>query len=256
MDFEKALELAGSELVSLGEGLKNCLGTKLVPGMTNHVIEYGTLSDGHECITPAQRYFQSWREIWSRAMGQKMSKSMAMIYQADLLDAKEDLKHAGTPSEELRAQAKVLQAETNLTNVLVEMENRDRELRKFNEIRMRLEPEVMAKYPGGIEEAEPDNWKAIFEYRMLKDQTRPNTKEAVHNICLDPVTKASLGVKYNRMDAVAPLALTEKSAIQQLASGDVKKYLELYEGHIEAKKQVEHQKTQGKGQQNGSLAGH
>lgn len=145
--FEKICDLADSNLVELSADLKKELGKRLVLGHTRHMIRYGILSDGCEHITDAQRYYQCYREQYSRAQSIKLEKVQAMKAQADLLDSKQEKKDATTPQDNLRADANYLDAETKLLNCLVGIEDKMRELDELNKIRCELEPIVEKKYP-------------------------------------------------------------------------------------------------------------
>ena len=63
-EFEKILEMAEDERIKLAEGFKGLLHTELMFGQSMYLCRYGTLSDGHEKFTDAQKYYQAIREMW------------------------------------------------------------------------------------------------------------------------------------------------------------------------------------------------
>lgn len=221
-EFEKILELSSDSRVDLAQSFKDLLHKKLVLGQTRYLCRYGTLSDGHEKLTPAQRYYQAIKEMWFIGNNIAVQKAQAMNAQADYMDAKEAVESAKKDSEKIRAESKALTAHRQLVSALVSIEDQMRMLDEYNKIRIELEPYIEERYPGGIEQAEEESWRAVFEYRMSKGQI-----ERIDNVPLPPVVKAELGLKYGRPDAIAPLAITEKQAIGAFAGGDVKKFIDL-----------------------------
>lgn len=217
--YNKLLELTSEDTVELGASFKDLLHKKLVLGQTRYVCRYGTLSDGHEKITDAQRYFQAIKEMYCLASNIRAQKANAMIAQADILDAQEALSKATNEAEKLRATGKLMQHQERLLNSLVTVEDQLRMLDEFNKIRQELEPAVEAKYPLGIEQAEEDNWRAVFEYRMIKSQSTGG--ERTDNIPLPPESKAELGARYNRFDAIAPKIVADRAATLAPASDKV-----------------------------------
>lgn len=209
MEYEKILEIADSGNVELALSFKEEINKKLALGMTRYVCRYGTLSDGHEKLTEAQKYFQAIKEMWSLGTSMSFQKVSAMKAQADLLDAEESLEKAEKKSDKLRAEAKILEAKNALTISLVNIQDLERQLDEFNKVRLELAPIVEAMYPEGIEQAEEDSWKAVFEYRAMKGDG------TVQNIPLEPHTKAKLGVKYGNMQAIAPLAFADRFAFNR-----------------------------------------
>jgi len=222
-EFEEIIELAGSEVVQLSESFKDDVNKSLCLGMTRYVCRYGTLGDGHEHITPAQRFFQAKKEMWYRGVNIRQSEIDAKKAQADYLDGKGDLIHAEMDHQELnpskdkevqglykdakilKAQAKVEQGKLNLQVSLVNAHDSHRQLDEFHRVYKELKPLVEKRYPEGIEQAEPDNWKAVLNYRMHKSLIPGQNNERTDNIPLPPEEKAVLGVKYNRPEMVAPL---------------------------------------------------
>jgi len=168
VDYNKVLELLNDDKIELAKSFKDQINKKLALGMTKYVCKNGTLSDGHEKITDAQRYFQSIKEMYYYSIELENQRVLAMEAQADLMDAEELINVAKKPSQKLRAEAKLLKAKTALTNCLVNIEDKKRCLSAFNEVREELKEKVESQYPEGIEQAEEDNWKAVARYRMYK----------------------------------------------------------------------------------------
>lgn len=215
--FEKISAITDSDLVNEGADLpKVYLHKWLVLGQTEHVCRYGTLSDGHEKITPSQRYAQAIKEMYHIALNMRDQRAVAMEAKADLMEAREALETAKTEAEKLRSQAKLQRAETRLMSALVTIEDQQRMLRTYDSVRKELGPEVEAMYPEGIEQAEPANWQAVAEYRSIKERVPGVAKERLDNIPLDPVHKAKLGVHLGRLDAIAPLMVTHREALGQI----------------------------------------
>lgn len=206
-EYERVLALVDSEQVGLATSFKSLMHKELCLGQTRYVCRYGTLSDGHERITDAQRYYGAIKEMYSLSGNIRLCKASAMLAQADLLDAKEEEANAVKESDRLRALGKALQAQEKLLTALVTVEDQLRQLDEYDQVRKELMPTVTTQYPNGIEQAEPDNWRAVYEYRMLKEQTPGIARERTDNIPLNPVDKAMLGYKHGRLDSVAPLAI-------------------------------------------------
>lgn len=206
MEYEKILEIAESGNVELALSFKEEINKKLALGMTRYVCRYGTLSDGHEKLTDAQKYFQAIKEMWSLGTSMSFQKVSAMKAQADLLDAEDSLKESKKESDILRAKARILEAKNALTVSLVNIQDLERQLDEFNKVRLELAPVVEAMYPEGIEQAEEDSWKAVFEYRAMKGDHK------VQNIPLRTEIKAELGLNTGNIEAIAPLAFSNKES--------------------------------------------
>jgi hypothetical protein len=214
--IDKILALSGDDRVKLGDEFKSLLHTHLVLGQTRWVCRYGTLSDGHEKITPAQRYYQAIKEMYALSQNIKNVKAQALIAEADHLDAKAELIAAVKQSDKLRADAKIMMAETKLMNCLVTIEDQLRMLDEYNTIRLELKTEVETKYPEGIEQAEKDNWMAVYHYRMYKSQTPGLAKEVTSNVPLPQDLKAELGAQWGRMDSIASFAVNKPKLADNL----------------------------------------
>lgn len=209
MEFDKILQIANSDVVNKGIDLpKVYLHKWLVLGQTEHVCKYGTLSDGHEKITASQRYAQALKEWYYLSVNIRSQRSIAKRAQADLLDAQDELKQAETAQDILRAEADLDDAQTRLLSSLVSIEDQMRMVRVYEAEAKSLSGLVEGQYPEGIEQAEEDNWKAVLEYRMMKERVQGMARESTSNIPLSPQTKAELGYKHGRLDAVAPLAIS------------------------------------------------
>lgn len=226
-EYDQILELSDSDVVQLADAFKDELHTELVLGQTRWVCRYGTLSDGHECLTDAQRYYQAKKEMYYLSQSIIESKYAAMVAKADLMDAQDALTtlqadQNAKASDLLRAEAAVLKAQHTIVTQLVSIEDRSRCLDEYNKIRLELQTTVQTQYPDGIEQAEKDNWATVFEYRMLDGVTKGKAAQ-ISNIPLPPEKKLQLGVKWGRLDAAAPkLAIENRnfrtlSEIQQTA---------------------------------------
>jgi hypothetical protein len=227
--IDKILSLANSESVRLGESFKELLNKELCLGMTRYVCRFGTLSDGHEKITNAQRYYQAIREMWNYANSIAETKCVALEAQADLLDAKEMSVAAETESQSLRALVAVTRAERKLTSALVMIEDQMRCLDEFNKVRLELKDEIQTKYPNGIEQSEHDNWVAVAEYRA-KNRSISHNQNLTH-VPLDPITKAEIGLQLDAPEMTAWLSGLEKDAIQQLSGGNLSKFIAIAKQH-------------------------
>jgi len=208
-EFKKLVELADSPEIKLSQDFKNLLHTHLVLGQTRHVCRHGTLSEGHDKITPAQRYYQAMKEMYYLSGAIQDFKAAGMEAQADLLDAEGELKYLLADEENrtadiLRAEAKLLRAQRAIVDNLVSVEDRMRMVDEYNKVRLELKDYVESKYPEGIEQAEMDNWTAVHKWKALR-QKATGTIERVTNICLPPEVKALEGIKMGKLDSAAAL---------------------------------------------------
>lgn len=217
-DYDKILTITDGENVKLADSFSDYLGTRLVMGQTRYVCRYGTLSDGHEKITSAQRYYQAIKEMWVLRSSMKRMQADAMLAQADLLDAKEQLHKAATEIERLRANGKIIHAKESLISTLTTVRDQERMIDEYNKIRMELATEVEARYPAGIEQAEADNWRAVAEYRMLKQNVPGSMPERLDNIPMSPEDKARFGLETGRADAVAPLMISNQAKFLEITN--------------------------------------
>lgn len=232
-EYDKILEISSDDRVELASSFKDLIHKKLCLGQTRYTCRYGTLSEGHGKITPAQRYYQAIKEMWSISKNIKHQKVMAKRAQADLLDAQTATEQAKTGGDRLRAEAAIDEASMKLIDALVNVEDAMRMLDEYNKVREELEAEVDAKYPLGIEQAEQDNWIATYEWEKL----RGNEKES-WRIPLPPEVKGQLGLEYKCIESLAPLIVTHKLEFESIPNEDVdkpRKFLEL----ITQPKQIE-----------------
>lgn len=217
-DFDRLIELANSKEVAEGVGLPEIqLHKWLVLGQTDYLCEHGTLSDGHEKFTPAQKYAQSLRELYNISLSVKQYEASAMIAKADFIDGEAILAAAGTDSEKLRAKAQILKAQTALLSSLVQVEDATRMLRFYSRASAVLKPIVEQQYPGGIETAEQDNWEAVALYRLEKEKTPGLARERLDHLPLPPERKAVIGYASGRHDAIAPLMIVNPARCEEIA---------------------------------------
>lgn len=224
-EYNKLLTLTTDDRVELADSFKSLLHTSLVLGQTRYMCRYGTLSDGHEKITPSQRYYQSIKEMWYIGQSIRDQRTIAMESQADLMDAEESLDKATKASDKLRAEAKIQRAKNRIISALVMVEDQMRMLDEYNAIRQELKPQVEAQYPKGIEQAEQDNWVALAKYRHIKGQTPGIARPTMSDVPLDPVTKAQLGVLFNRPDMFAGLMVDKEDDIRKLGDSGLNEYV-------------------------------
>lgn len=224
--FDAILKLTESDLVNAGIELpKIQLHKWLVFGQTDYLCRYGTLSDGHEKFTPAQKYAQALREYYGLAENSKRMKAQAKIAMADYLDAKSALDASVSAAEKLRNEGKMELAEAQLTTCLVTAEDQMRMIKTYAAVCNELGPVVEKQYPNGIEQAEMDNWVAVAKYRNIAGGITGNAR--MDNIPLPAHIKAELGMAYQRVDMVAPLMVEREKEIRELPTGSVAEFLGL-----------------------------
>jgi len=214
--IENILKITSDERVELGVQMKELLNKELCLGMTRWVCRHGTLSDGFEKITPAQKYYQAIREVYNLSNNIRGNKAQALKAHADLLDAQEALALAEKPSQKLRAEADVMIATDRIAYLLVHVEDQMRQLDEFYKVYKELQPEVRAKYPEGIEQAEEDNWQAVAQYRLIKAQTPDLHKADMAAVPLPYETKAKYGLQFQRPDMMAPMILSDEKKMTEL----------------------------------------
>lgn len=207
-DFDKIIQLTSSKEIQDGADLpKVYLHKWLCLGQTEYVCANGTLGDGFEKLTDSQKYAQAIKELYSVSVSIKSNQAQAKRAKADLIDAVDLIESATKSSDKLRAEASKEEAETRLYTLLVSIEDQMRQAKVYHRCISVLGPSVEAQYPGGIEQAEPDNWATVFQYRMQKGRVPGLATPQIDNIPLDTATKAALGYQYGRLDAIAPLAI-------------------------------------------------
>lgn len=226
--FENVLKKADDSSVELTEEIKQLLGTELQFGMSTYVCQNGTLSDGFEKITPAQRYYQSVKECWTYANSLQDSKANALQLQTKLKVALIlDKLFGWLPVFGFYFQGKKMQSVRTMAALLMEIEDKTRVLNAFNESRLKLMPEVRAKYKS-IEEAEPDNWEAVLKFRIARQKI--GKQEFLNHVPGTAEEKALIGVAYNAPEAAMWLAVEKEKEIDAF-NGDMIKYLESI-GHL------------------------
>lgn len=196
-EYESILRLSQDDKVELSESFKELIGKELCFGETRYMVRHGVLSEGHLRLTPAQRYYASIKEMWVAGQSIRRNKATAMIAQADLLEAQEQLETAEKPSQKMRWEGKSLQAKETILDCLVSIQDTTRKLDELNKIRLELQPEVQSKYPEGIEQSEKDNWKVVAEHQAMI------SPQPLSWIPLEREEKAKLGLKYKRTDLMA-----------------------------------------------------
>ncbi len=220
-DYETLLKLVNDERIDAGLSLNKDLGKKFCLGMTRYMWRYGCIGDGHERITDAQRYFSANREFYGLVQNLEENRFAAMTAKADLLEAEEAMLTAVTEIEKLRASAKVGRAKASVRRALDNSQDLIRGVDEMSKIIAELEPTVMAQYPEGIEQAEEDNWIAVAQYRLLKEQVQGMARQPLDSIPLRPEVKAQIGLASNRMDAIAPLQIANLQAAGKLLNSRV-----------------------------------
>lgn len=212
--FRKVIDISNDEKVTLGSSFKELLHKKLVLGQTRYVCRNGTLSDGHEKLTPALRYYQSIKEMYCLASNIRNMKADAMIAQADIIDAQEKESSAITESDKLRQKGLGLKAQERLLTCLVTVEDQMRMLDEYNKVRLELEPIVDKQYPEGIEQAEQDNWEAVFKFRAMVGGNLNHVPLEMHH-------KAKVSAQVRRQEGMAWLYLNNKSEAESLLDYEV-----------------------------------
>lgn len=249
--FKQIEKHADSENVKSGLSYSDLIGKQFVLGQTRYVCRWGTLSDGHEKITDSQRYRQALKEAYGISKNIKLNKILAMKAEADRLEAQDNLdKLLGkwkkpTESEILRAKAYVQEAEEKLNTALDNITDQLRMLDEYEKVRRELEPEVLSKYPGGIEQSEKDDWSAVLEYRTKVAKVNRDTMP--HYVPMDPVSKAEFGVQTKNPELTAWLEVSEKKVINELCGGNVKVALDMHREYV---KNLEQKQMQGSNKEN------
>lgn len=240
-NFLEIKELATADIVRDSTAFADTMLHKwLTLGQTRYVCRYGTLSDGHEKLTDAQKYASAIKEMYFLAQNMESMHSDAMEYNADLLEAEEMLHKSdiNTPAY-FRALAKKLRAERRIKTNLITIKDQFRMLDEYNKIRLELKPKVEDKY-ASIEDAEFDNWKAVAEYRMLK-QDGTGQLERLDNIPMSEIEKAKLGYDYKRADAMAPLIISNQQEFNLLENTDPEKLIKFIDNMQNSAKLLEKQ---------------
>ena len=173
--FEKILKITGEEKVELRHEIKETIHKELCLGMTRFVCRNGTLSEGFDKFTDAQKYYQAVKETYIRSNELKRIGANAKKAQADYLESKIEWLEAKEPHTKLRCEGKMELAELALFELLVQTEDTWRQFDEFNKVRLELKPIVTAQYPEGIEQAESDNWHAVAQAWAMRKLTGAGT---------------------------------------------------------------------------------
>lgn len=216
MDFNKLFQITDDTKLTLSDEMKELLNKELCLGMTRWVCRHGTLGDGFEKLTDAQKYYQAVKEVWTRANELKRVRANAKKSYADFLEAKAKLEKAQTEIEILRATAEVELSELSALELLAHAEDVLRQLDEFNNVRLELQERVRAQYPGGIEQAEPDSWRTVMKYRLLKTGV-PGALNDTTSVPLPFEEKFRIATEIkDRPDLAAPLLLSNLEKAQEI----------------------------------------
>lgn len=222
-DFSQVLSLSKDENVKIGQEFKNLLHKNFVLGQTDYVCLNGTLSDGHEKITKSQRYYQAHKEWYLLSNNVGMLLAQAMESKADLLDAKDALKNAKTAAQKLRCKSKKMIAEMKIESARITISDQIRMIRSYRKFIEEVGPEVEAKYPCGIEQAESDNWRAVAKYRAVKKGFGFN--EPMNNLPLPMDEKAKFALE-NGIPEMAAWFLSENQEGLTEYKGNIEHFLQ------------------------------
>jgi len=208
-ELQKTKDLLSDTKIDESLNLRELLNKEFCLGMTRHVCRHGTLGEGHEKITDAQRYYQSIKEVYTRAVTLIQMRASLLELEAELLEVEE--MPEGKKSQVLRKEAARMKAELRLKTTKIEIEDTFRQLDEFDKVRRELGPRVKEKYPHGIEQAEVDNWKAVARFRQLKN---PNNN--LNNIPLSDQDKWDLADEIGRLDLKAVKLVREPESMKKL----------------------------------------
>lgn len=222
-DYDRILELANDNTLKLSSEIKELLGTELYLGMSNYVCKNGTLSEGFEKITDAQRYYQAVKECYTYGDSISETKATAMKAQANVQFYTLMNKLFGwLPIVKLYTMSNLMTSTQRLKSLLVTIEDQLRIFKAFNEVREELLPSVRAKYKT-LEEAEPDNWEAVLKYRIVRQKL--GKQEFINHVPIEMNKKAELGIKYGCTEALLWLSIDKEEEINKFG-GDIAKYLD------------------------------
>lgn len=197
-EFEKIVEISESNEVKLAGKFRDLLHTELMFGMSSYVCKHGALGDGFENITPAKRYYNAIRESFTRYEAIAELQCKAMECQAELMDAEAHSKSVDRAwfrkkQKRLIADARLRRAKMRLATTLAMTEDNKRQLTAFLEVVNELQAQVRAQYPKGIEQAEPDNWKAVAQFRSAMQAIKGKDQHLEHlPIPMDDKAKLAL----------------------------------------------------------------
>lgn len=214
-NFDDLFKVTSSSNIELAQELKQLLNTELAVGMTRWVCRYGTLGDGFEKLTDAQKYYQSLREVYTRSIELKKIKARAKLAYASFLEAREQLEKAGGEIATLKAESAVEMAETAALELLITAEDTTRQLDEFNKVRLELQDSVRTKYPGGIEQAERDTWIAVAQYRVMNHQLMGGSDLKTIPLSFEDKFKIGKDLE-NRSDMITPLWIGNTAKASEL----------------------------------------
>lgn len=216
-EYQKILEITDGAPIELSDELSALLNKELCLGMTRHVCRYGTLGDGFEKYTPAQKYYQAVKECYVRSCELRRMRAQAKELAADLIDAQSHMDALGDMAAvqfKLRAESKLERAQLDLSSCLVNIQDTLRQFDEFKKVALELRDTVRAQYPEGIEQAEVDNWKTVMVSRIGLQKG----VEELKSIPLDFETKYLIGRETGRLDITMPIQLLEpERASRELA---------------------------------------
>lgn len=223
--FEEITSYTQGPTARLNKDIEKLFDTELSLGMTRYECRYGTLSDGHDHVG-IDRYYQSLKEIWVRTMEMDRVDALAKQHEASLEIAKIWLKIASFLRFRpflLWALAKVQMAENSLLECLVHSKTLHKNVSEFNKVRLELQDEARRRFPGGIEQAQPEIHRERAELRAKRKALGYN--EHLHHVPLDPHAKAELGLKYNAPELTMYLEAENRAEVAAL--GGVPQYMAL-----------------------------
>jgi len=224
-EFDKILEISSDKTLDLTDDIKKLLGTELHLGMSDYVCKNGTLSEGFEKITNAQRYIQAVKECWTYGCNIKDTKAISMEAQARFQYWNLLYKlFFWVPILGLYLKAKQMMATYRISSLLVTIQDQMRIFKAFDEVRRELMPEFREKY-GSIEAAEKDNWEAVLKYRIARQKI--GKQEHINHVPVPMKDKARIGLSMGAPEAVMWLAVEKEEEINDKFSGNIDKYLEV-----------------------------
>ena len=224
-DFDKILKRADDSSIELTAEIKELLGTELQFGMSDYVCKNGTLSDGFEKITPAQRYYQAVKECWTYGSALQQDKAMALQLQTKLkISNILNALFGWMPVIGFYFRGKAMSAAQLMASTLMGIEDKTRILGAFNDSRKALLPVVRSKYKS-IEDAEPDNWAAVLKFRIMRQKI--GKQEFLNHVPGNMYEKAKMGLECGAPEAVLWLAVEKEKEINECAGGNIVKYLDV-----------------------------
>lgn len=167
--IQALIKLDKDERVKEGQELRSLLRKDFTLGMTRYVCRNGTLGEGHECLTLAEKYAQSCREYYTRAFEASTQSAQAKKFYASYLKAKDKYEQAyetGGAAARLEAEAEMELAQLSLMRAEDNAKDLMDQLDEFRKVMHELRPKFREMYPEGVEQAEPDNWQNRLSYRM------------------------------------------------------------------------------------------